>query len=342
MPYYPPYVPYIPDPAAEERRTLRREGNFVGVGMLLLLLLQSVLAYAVIFLLSGLGFSVNTADTFWGLPHTLFLFVYAGIYIVMMGVPLWMAALCFGVRRNPFGMHQKVRPAVFTAAVLLGMAGTTLANLLTNTWISVWSFFGVELQNIDTFVEKSVFSLVMNLIIFAVLPALLEEMVFRGFVLQALRGMGDPAAIVISAMLFGLMHANMLQLPFAFLLGLVMGWLVVKTGNIWVAVTIHFLNNGLSMVMEYVGLFVSEEMVGMLTTLIFSLLAICGIAVLGVLIFRRSALTTPVENHRSRLELKARVGAVMGAPCMWISIVLYALMTLFLTAMDALMAAMQG
>ena len=342
MAVYPSYIPYVPDPATEERRALSREGNFVGVGMLILLLLQSVLAVAVIVLLSLCGFSVDVNDTFWGLPHTLFLFVYAGIYIVMMGVPLWFAALCFGVRRNPFGMHQRVRPAVFTAAVLLGMAGTTLANLLTNTWVNLWSVFGIELQNIDVFVEPSVFSLVMNLIIFAVLPALLEEMVFRGFVLQALRGMGDPAAVVISALLFGLMHANMLQLPFAFLLGLVMGWLVVKTGNIWVAVTIHFLNNGLSVAMEYAGLFLPEESVGMLTTAIFSLLAVIGIAVLGVLLFRRSSLTTPLETHRSRLEPRMRVGTVMGAPCMWISIVLYGLLTLFQTLSEALMKGMAG
>lgn len=337
MQYYPPYVPYVPDPAQEEHRALRREGHFLGTGMLLLICLQQFLVSVVVIVLGLFGltdFSALATDLYWGLDHTLFLFVYMGIYTVMMGVPLWFAALCFGVRRNPFGMHAPVRPAVFTAAVLIGLGGCTLSNLLTNTWINMWSIFGIELPNVDLYTEKSVLSLILNLIIFAALPALLEEMVFRGFVLQGMRGMGDPAAILFSALLFGLMHTNMLQLPFAFLLGLVMGFLVIKTGNIWVAIVIHFLNNGLSVLVDYAGLYIGEEGAGKLTTLIFSLLAIVGIAVLAVLLVRRSPLTTLPENKRTALLPNKRVAALMGSPCMWIALILFGILTLLITLLN--------
>ena len=342
MQYYPPFAPVL-TPAQEEHRALLHEGNFLGTGMLLLLVLQQVLATTVITLLALFGFTdLQTAlsDQYWGLGHTAFLFVYMGVYTVMMGAPLWFAAACFRVRRNPFGMHARVRPTVFIAAVLIGLGGCVLANLLTGIWTNIWSMFGFELQNIDVYTEPSAQSLLLNLATFAVLPALLEEMVFRGFVLQGLRGLGDPAAIVLSALLFGLMHINLLQLPFAFLLGLLMGYLVVKTGNIWVAVVIHFLNNALCVTMDYAGQFISEAEVGWLTTLILTLLAVVGILVMAVLVARRSSLITFLETTRSALLPHERMRALVGAPCMWIAIAVLAAMTLLVSLMDAVAATM--
>ena len=306
-----------------------------------LLFLQQFLATIVITMLAAFGFvNPQIADQYWGLNPTVFMFVYMGIYIVMMGAPMWFAASCFRMQRNPFGMHARVRPAVFVATIFLGLAGCTLANLVTNTWINVWSFFGIELQNIDLYVQPNVLSLLLNLFTFALLPALLEEMVFRGFVLQGLRGLGEPAAILLSSLLFGLMHTNMLQLPFAFLVGLVLGFLTVKTGNIWVAITIHFLNNGISVVMEYVGLFVDEATIGRLTTLVFAVLSVIGIVTMAVLFVQRSSLITIPELPRTALLPRQRLRAVMGAPCLWISIAAFAAMTLFVTLLDAVAAAL--
>lgn len=342
MPYssFPPYAPvYLPpSPAETEYRDLRREGHFLGTGMLLLILLQQTAASAMLILLISFGqtdwASVTSGDRFWGLDHTVFLFVYMTIYTLMMGIPLWFAALCFGIRRNPFGMHKRVRPAVFAAAVAVGMAGCVLSNLLTGTWITVWSLFGVNMPDTPLYAEPGVVSLLLNLLIFAVLPALLEEMVFRGFVLIGLRRLGDMPAIVLSALLFGLMHGNLLQLPFAFLIGLLMGWLVIKTGNIWVAVTIHFLNNGMATVLEWVGLYMSEEATSRLTAAVFILLALIGAAALAVLLFCRSGLTERPGVPLTALPPAKRRTALLGAPCMWISLVLFTVLIALSTVLS--------
>ena len=77
-----------------------------------------------------------------------------------------------------------------------------------------------------------------------------EELLFRGAVLPSLlkwdRISGKPwLAIVISAALFSLAHMNPAQMPFAFLLGLLLGWLYYRTGSLLPGLVIHVINNSL-------------------------------------------------------------------------------------------------
>ena len=74
----------------------------------------------------------------------------------------------------------------------------------------------------------------------AIVPAVFEEFAFRGVVLNKLRKFGDSYAIIMSAVLFGLMHGNLSQIPFAFILGLVIGFIAVKTNSIIPGILIHF------------------------------------------------------------------------------------------------------
>ncbi len=84
-----------------------------------------------------------------------------------------------------------------------------------------------------------------------IVAPLLEEMVFRGFLLSALsRRMGPTGAVVLSAALFGLLHTA--DHPFyggpIFVLGLLLGWLYLRTGRLWVAVGCHGTFNALALV----------------------------------------------------------------------------------------------
>lgn len=76
---------------------------------------------------------------------------------------------------------------------------------------------------------------------------LVEEMLFRGGVMNLLHraGYGPKAMIVWSALLFGLFHINPAQILFAFLLGLLLGWLYWRTGSLLPGILCHFINNAL-------------------------------------------------------------------------------------------------
>jgi uncharacterized protein len=75
-----------------------------------------------------------------------------------------------------------------------------------------------------------------------------EELICRGLVLRGLLTRTGPwRAIIISAVLFALVHLNPWQFPTAFVLGLVLGWVYFRTGSLVLCMAGHALNNALSL-----------------------------------------------------------------------------------------------
>ncbi len=81
------------------------------------------------------------------------------------------------------------------------------------------------------------------IVIGAVTPALAEEVLFRGAVMQSLRPGLGRGAVVVSALLFALMHLSPWRLVPTFLVGLVIGAIVLRTGSIWTGILLHFAHN---------------------------------------------------------------------------------------------------
>jgi sodium transport system permease protein len=88
------------------------------------------------------------------------------------------------------------------------------------------------------------------LLLLAVIPAICEEIAFRGYILSGLERVYRPrSAIVLSALLFGFLHVLLSlfqQLFNATLLGLVLGLLAYRSGSLVPGILFHFLNNGLA------------------------------------------------------------------------------------------------
>ncbi|HBF36280.1 MAG TPA: hypothetical protein DDW50_03065 [Firmicutes bacterium] len=94
--------------------------------------------------------------------------------------------------------------------------------------------------------------LLLSLVAIAILPALAEEILFRGFILQNYRKiLGNGKAIFISALLFGMAHLNIQNFWGPFILGLLCGWLVCLYDSIILACLGHLLNNGLIFTVSY-------------------------------------------------------------------------------------------
>lgn len=78
-----------------------------------------------------------------------------------------------------------------------------------------------------------------------------EEIVFRGAILKSLLNtrMSADAAITVSAVLFALIHFNPAQMPHAFMVGLLLGWMYQRTGSILPSVAFHWVNNSMAYVL---------------------------------------------------------------------------------------------
>lgn len=85
----------------------------------------------------------------------------------------------------------------------------------------------------------------MGYFVVGLLAPLAEEMVFRGAILRSLlRWKSNPwVGIVISAILFAVIHMNPAQMPHAFLIGLLLGWMYWRTDSVVPGVVYHWVNN---------------------------------------------------------------------------------------------------
>ncbi len=75
-----------------------------------------------------------------------------------------------------------------------------------------------------------------------ILAPIAEEILFRGLILRSLMPFGKKLAIFVSALLFGVFHGNIVQSPFAFMVGLVLGYVAVEYSVAW-AMVLHMFNN---------------------------------------------------------------------------------------------------
>jgi sodium transport system permease protein len=81
--------------------------------------------------------------------------------------------------------------------------------------------------------------------VLGVVPAICEELFFRGFVYAGLRKLGTWPGLVLTALCFGLAHASIYRLLPTFTLGLIIGVVRWRTGSVLCGMLIHLLNNGL-------------------------------------------------------------------------------------------------
>lgn len=122
----------------------------------------------------------------------------------------------------------------------------------------------------------------------AVMVPMLEEFAFRGVILSSLRRYGTGFAIAASSVIFGMAHMSASSVVFATIAGAAMGTAYVLTGNLWVSVCIHALNNGIAVVESYSGLFLgggveSQELLSAATMLGVFFLAIMAAVLLLIL-----------------------------------------------------------
>ena len=137
--------------------------------------------------------------------------------------------------------EKPIRPGVVLALVSLCI-GTQMVNSL---WVSLLElvlnqFGGSVMPLLDSVSgDSDTFSMFLYA---SILAPIAEEILFRGYVLRKLRPYGKRFAIWGSAILFGLFHGNLLQTPYAVLMGLLLGYVTVEYSLGW-AVFLHMFNN---------------------------------------------------------------------------------------------------
>lgn len=138
---------------------------------------------------------------------------------------------------------KKIKFSKLTLLVSVGFATAFVGDYITEIFVNNLSLVGISNKLNMDYSTYSPLENILYILSVAVVPAIAEEFALRGIVLGKLRQFGDSFAVVVSAILFGILHGNIIQIPFAFILGLVFSFIVVKTNSLLPTIIIHFLNN---------------------------------------------------------------------------------------------------
>lgn len=179
---------------------------------------------------------------------------YLGTYILMFAAPLGLFFIVKSKERVTDYLYVNRAPKM--GATVLGCVGILAVNyvftIISDAEEVIFSRVGVlaDLMEMPGIGDDPVLN-VLYFFILVVSPAILEEFCFRGVICGRLAKYNRTAAVLLSSILFSLIHMNVSQIPFAFAAGLLMGYVYLRTGSIWSSVLIHAVNNGFAYVSEY-------------------------------------------------------------------------------------------
>lgn len=141
----------------------------------------------------------------------------------------------------------------FCLVVFLGLAnaGNLFGGLLARGLGVTTSSTALPAGGLDLFIRY--FSL-------CVVPAVLEEIYFRGALQGIMRPSGSSVAIFAPALLFALLHLDLAQSITALVCGIFLGWLVERSGSILPGMLLHFINNTLAFLSLYLRQYAPEQL----------------------------------------------------------------------------------
>ncbi len=154
------------------------------------------------------------------------------------------------------GADKKITGNMVFYSVLVSFACLVFFGNLTDVFISFLEMCGYS--SILGSLEIDNFGIYLVYVLTAcTAPAICEEFLFRGVIASGLKERGFKVALFASSIIFTLMHGNPEQTVHQFIIGYVIGLIFLKTGNIWIGVIIHFINNFTAVTMSYALSFVS-------------------------------------------------------------------------------------
>lgn len=129
----------------------------------------------------------------------------------------------------------------FFAILAIFISGQALFQVLSPLMDWLFGLMGISLEDSIASASADTDSWSMFLYVCLLAPVW-EEVLFRGFVMRTLEPYGKKFAILASAFLFGVYHGNVVQSPYAFAVGLVLGYVAMEYSLLWASV-LHMINN---------------------------------------------------------------------------------------------------
>ena len=206
------------------------------------------------------------------------------ISTIMFTIPVVIVAKLSGYKMSELVPLNKTEKKHSFSLFFFGIAFCAFANVAVSFASSIFEGAGVEYSVDYGENPQGIFGFLLVMLSTVAVPALVEEFAFRGVIMGMLKKFGDGFAIIVSSAIFGLIHGNFEQMPFAFLVGLVLGFVRIKSNSIWICCAIHAFNNFISVFFEYAFTSLevqTQNIIYMCILVICLLLGLCGVFILS-------------------------------------------------------------
>ena len=162
-----------------------------------------------------------------------------GLSMVLSGIAMIWHLIHFKYVKFNLKSFTEIPSKFIWLSIPFILAGMLFLNLCSE-------FLGLPDLMQDTFLAMS--RNVFGIISITIMAPLVEEFLFRGAIQGHLlrKGMNPWAALFIASAIFGIVHMNPIQIPFAFAIGMIFGWLYYRTGSLVPGIVGHFINNSIA------------------------------------------------------------------------------------------------
>ncbi|NLY45090.1 MAG: CPBP family intramembrane metalloprotease [Tissierella sp.] len=223
----------------------RKKPSIFEVNLLFLLLGISLLT---------IGGFVQTRELFSGLLITEYILILVPclLFLKIKRVPIKET-----LRLNKIGLKQII------LAIVITIFTYPLAVFLQAIFIGILNIFK-DMMPTTVPMPNDEIQYLISFFIIAITPGICEEIMFRGVIMDAYSRLGYRKSIIISALLFGIFHFNLMNFVGPTILGVVFGIMVYKTNSIYSSIIAHTTNNGIALTIGFFLNKYQEEIDGIL------------------------------------------------------------------------------
>ncbi len=247
-------------------------------------------------------------------------------YIAQLFIPILIYMLIF--RKKPGQIYnlrshngdeectcEEITPFSILSYFALAFSLSQVMSILSNIFSAVISSaasmffegFMLDPQAFYTPIPGTPFEFALSIISVALLPALLEEFLFRGIFLCEFLKYGKTFAIVISAFFFASVHGSIEQMMYSFVYGIIFGYIAIKTGSLTTGIIIHFINNAYSCIVDYLsGIYDTNIFRDIITVINFSLIFIGLVIAVCKLLLNNIGYHERTDSEKQPCELTGR------------------------------------
>ncbi len=207
-------------------------------------------------------------------------YILLNYFLVSISLVLGCGYTLFRNKIKPFDAVNFKIDWRFSVVILLVFVGSYFGlSRLNDAFVSIFEKFGYVPDELKL-PQKSPLNVILTIITVALLPAVCEEFLFRGLILNGTKWLGGLAAVLISAGCFCIYHMSPYQTAYQFVMGVIYGLVALKSQSLLPTVILHFLNNLFVILWYY--FFPSFAITGtwQIVTTILGVLAIVGAIIL--------------------------------------------------------------